>query len=67
MTIFRNIRAGDRVAYITPQGQTFTGRAQRLLCFPSHVVVDAGRGRPVVVDESNYRGHRWRGAGRVRA
>lgn len=51
---FKNIQPGDRVTYRTPQGQTCFGTAQRLLCFPTHVVVDRGRGQPQVVNERNY-------------
>lgn len=58
MDNFKNIEPGDRVTYRTPQGQTRIGRAVRYLCFASHVVIDVGRGIPVVVDERNYIGHR---------
>lgn len=54
---FRNIRPGDVVVFRTAHGQTRSGRAQLLLCFPTHVVVNAGHGRPVVVNESNYLRH----------
>jgi hypothetical protein len=51
---FRDIKPGDRVWYSTPQGVTLCGRAQRLLCFDTHVVVDAGGGRPKVVNDTNF-------------
>ena len=57
---FRNIAPGDVVTYRTPQGQTRQGRAQRLLCFASHVVCDRGNGQPVVVNADNYVSHKSR-------
>lgn len=56
---FQGIRAGDRVTFVTAHGQTLTGRAQLLLCFPTHVVVNCGgaHGRPAVVNASNYVSH----------
>ena len=60
MNTFRNIRPGDVVTYSTPQGQTGRARAQMFLCFPAHVVCNAGGryGRPVVVNATNYVSHR---------
>jgi hypothetical protein len=57
MPTFRNIRAGDKVYYQTPQGQDGAGRAQMLLLFADHVVVDRGDGQPVVVNDHNYVRH----------
>lgn len=57
VTTFRDIEPGARVEYLTPQGQTRLARAQRLLLFSTHVVCDAGGGRPVVVDPYNYVRH----------
>jgi hypothetical protein len=51
---FQNIRPGTVVWYRTPQGQLHKGKAVRLLCFADHVVIDIGRGRPVVVNEENF-------------
>ena len=54
---FRGIQPGQKVWFTTPQGITLCGRAQRLLCFPTHVVVAVGgTGRPQVVNERNYAG-----------
>jgi hypothetical protein len=62
MDNFKGIRPGDRVTFRTAHGARLTGRAQRLLCFPSHVVVtvpwDARGARPIVVDARNYIAHR---------
>lgn len=54
---FRDIQAGEKVLYRTPQGQQCSGRAQRFLLFTTHVVVDRGNGQPAVVNESNYVRH----------
>ena len=59
---FRNLRGGERIkvriyAGLGPKGPQFTQktlRVQRLLCFPTHVVADRGRGQPVVVDDGNF-------------
>lgn len=51
---YMNVKAGELVLYRTPQGQIRSGRAKALLLFPTHIVVDAGNGRPVVVNASNY-------------
>ena len=56
-TAFRDIRPRARVRYLTPQGDEREARAQRLLIFSTHVVCDAGGGRPVVVDAYNYVRH----------
>lgn len=58
---YRGIRPGDTVTYMTPQGQLRRGRAVRMLIFARHVTVDAGGGRPAVVDDRNYVNHRARG------
>jgi hypothetical protein len=55
---FNGIRAGDVVAYYDRFDKVRTGRAQALLLFPTHVVVDAGGGRPVVVNRDNFAGNR---------
>jgi hypothetical protein len=66
MDTFNGIKGGDIVRY-RPSRMSFPDcdprtwrdvRAQRLLCFPTHVVCDAGNGRPVVVDADNYVSHR---------
>lgn len=56
---FMGIRPGDRVTFSTPQHERRTGRAQLLLVFESHVVVNLGGryGTPQVVDSSNYISH----------
>jgi hypothetical protein len=54
---FQNIQPGQKVWFSTPQGIALCGRAQRLLCFPTHVVVAVGgRGQPRVVNAQNYLG-----------
>lgn len=61
MSSFHNIAPGTVVHYQTAQGQRASGRAVRMLIFPSHVVIVARgsrAGRPIVVTESNYVGHR---------
>ena len=55
---FKGIQPGDTVRYKTPQGQVFSGRANPLLLFGFHVVVDRGNGRPIVVNANNYVSHR---------
>jgi hypothetical protein len=49
-TVYRN----DRVTISTPHGQV-TGRANGLLFFPDHCVIDIGgrHGTPAVADASN--------------
>ena len=72
MSTFRGINPGDFVEFTDAHGNVRTGRAQLLLCFHSHVVVNTGgpHGRPQVVNGSNYlthsRGTRWARAGGVR-
>ena len=63
---FQGIRPRDLVQYRTPQGQTGFGRAQALLIFPSHVVVNrcGSNGQPVVVNERNYVSHKPSNFGR---
>jgi hypothetical protein len=56
-SVFNGIRAGDIVRYRTPQGQSFTGRAQAMLLFATHVVIDRGNGQPQVVNADNYVTH----------
>lgn len=58
MLTFKGIQGGDTVRYKTAQGQVFSGRANPLLLFAFHVVVDRGAGQPVVVNDSNYVAHR---------
>jgi hypothetical protein len=57
---FKGIRAGDLVKYQDRFGHTFQGRAQALLCFDTHVVINIGGlyGTPKVVNDSNYVSHR---------
>jgi hypothetical protein len=55
---FRTIVPGARVKYRTAQGYERTAKACRYLIFASHVVCDAGRGVPVVVDSLNYISHK---------
>lgn len=52
---FANIKPGDRVTIRTPQGQEVTGKAQALLIFPTHAVLNMGGkyGRPAVATERN--------------
>jgi len=58
---FKGICANDRVTFRTPRGELISGRANALLLFPSHVVVDIGQGRPAVVDGRNYVKHSSKG------
>jgi hypothetical protein len=58
MHTFQNIRAGDRVRYRTPQGQTHCARACAMLLFPEHAVLVGPRGRAIVCNASNYISHR---------
>lgn len=67
---FQNLRSGQRVkyrrynglklvrdgerAFTVPEYRIATGTVQRFLCFDTHVVVSAGRGRAQVVDRSNF-------------
>lgn len=56
---FQNIRPRARVMYRDRFGQERTGRANPLLIFPTHVVLDIGGkyGTPQVVNDSNYIRH----------
>jgi hypothetical protein len=62
LNTFHDIRPGQTVHYRTPQGEMRKGRACRYLLFPAHVVVDTGRGRPRVVDATNYVRHGRKGS-----
>jgi hypothetical protein len=57
---FKGIRPRDLVQYRTPQGQTAYGRAQALLLFAEHVVVNRSGtyGQPAVVNALNYVSHK---------
>lgn len=57
---FQGIQPGDRVRFTTPQGQVRSGKAQPLLIFESHVVVNCGGayGTPAVVNIVNYLSHK---------
>lgn len=59
MKTFQGIRRGDRVTFTDRFGHYRTGRAQALLLFPDHVVLNMGgrHGTPQVVDASNYVSH----------
>jgi hypothetical protein len=54
MSALYGIRAGDRVTIAAAHGEA-TGRAQGLLLFPSHVVLNMGgkHGRPAVATAAN--------------
>ena len=56
---FKGIKGGDRVKFRNAFGAVLNGKANALLIFPEHVVVDCGgkHGRPQVVAESNYVSH----------
>lgn len=63
MAYFQNIKPGQMVTYLAHNGLRRDGsidyverkgRALKLLCFTSHVVVNAGKGRPQVVDDGNF-------------
>ena len=58
--MFKGIKGRDRVFYRDRFGVVRAGKANALLLFPEHVVVDAGGhyGKPVVVSETNYVYHR---------
>ncbi len=61
---FKGLKGGDRIRYLAYAGlgrngaeyKEKVGRVQHMLTFHDHVVVNAGRGIPVVVDERNYVG-----------
>lgn len=55
---WRGIAPGDLVTYVTPQGNTKSGKV--VISATSHVVLNAGgrHGTPAVVDERNYVSHR---------
>ncbi len=61
---FKNIQPGDRVTFVTPQGQERHGVAVPLLIFPDRVVVNTGgrHGSPAVVNERTYVRHTGRRA-----
>jgi hypothetical protein len=54
MSLF-NIRGGDRVTIVDQQGKQRTGRANPLLCFADHVVLNMGGryGTPAYADAKN--------------
>lgn len=61
---FKNIKAGDRVTYLRPNGigrngvefKKAVGTAQMLLIFEDHVVLNVGGryGTPAVVNADNF-------------
>ena len=53
MATLHNIRPGDRVTILTPQGQRVSGRA--VLCYAGHITCNAGGryGRPIVATADN--------------
>jgi hypothetical protein len=55
---WRGIAPGDSVTYVTPQGNTRSGKV--VISTATHVVLNAGgkHGTPAVVDEHNYSSHR---------
>jgi hypothetical protein len=53
MSQFHRLRGGERITVLTAHGQQVTGRVNPLLIFPTHCVIDIGRGRPVVVTAQN--------------
>lgn len=55
--VFKGIKAGDRVYYRDRFGNRNSGKANALLLFPDHVVINVGAGRPQTVDASNYMKH----------
>lgn len=59
---FKGIQAGDRVYFTTPQGQERSDKAQLLLIYADHVVVNCGgaHGTPAVVTDRNYVRHTGR-------
>lgn len=63
---FKGIRGNDRVSYRDRFGDVKSGKANPLLIFPGHVVINVGGkyGTPVVVNDSNYVSHKSAGAAR---
>jgi hypothetical protein len=57
--LFTNVRPGDTVHYLTPQGQRGKGKA--VLSYDTHVVVNRGKGQPQVVNDKNYVKHERNG------
>jgi hypothetical protein len=57
---FKDIKPRDLVQFRTPQGRVGYGRAQALLLFPEHVVVNRSGtyGQPAVVNALNYVSHK---------
>lgn len=58
--IFKDIKAGDLVFFKDRSWNRASGKANALLLFPDHVVVNIGgrHGTPMVVNEANYISHR---------
>ena len=54
VVVFKNIKPRQRVYYSDQFGKMRSGKANPLLLFPDHVVIDIGNGRPVVVNDDNY-------------
>lgn len=53
--MFTNVKPGDTVHYLTPQGQR--GKGKVVLKYDTHVVVNRGKGQPQVVNDKNYVKH----------
>lgn len=55
--LFNNVKVGDTVHYLTPQGQNGKGKVVIKHESGSHVVINRGKGQPQVVNDKNYVKH----------